>query len=551
MKKKILNIIKKAKKHYKKTIILLILLIVVSSVLYNYFLKEKESPFSFSIAEVGDLAQEVSVIGQVRKGEKINLSFKETGEVEEIYVKAGDVVEEGQKLVKLKITQLYFQLEEARSSLVLAEAEFNKLIAGSTEEEVKVAQTKVDNALIACQNAEQNLADVKQVAEDDLLSAYEDALNTLESAYLESYNAFNRADSIQLNYFTGNDTQSTDVKEARNIIEVEKDKIKTALDSAKASEKNEDIDTALEEIKDSLDEIYDNLSIIRIVCDDPSYRNDVPSTEKTNLDNNKSNINSALADVTNDQQTISSTRLSNQSSINTAEATLLTAEGELEATEDNLALVLADPRSEDIDLKRAQVNKARASVAILESKISDSVLKSPVAGQISKIEKEIGEQVSLGELVVALLPQEPFQIKVDIPESDIGKVNIGDMSEVVLDAFPEEEFKGKVIYIDPAETVISGVVYYETKVSLEMEDNRIKPGMTANVVIITDFKENVLTVPARAVIEKEGRKIVRRMTNDEEYEEVSVETGLRGTDGKIEIISGLKEGDKVITFIKK
>ena len=63
-------------------------------------------------------------------------------------------------------------------------------------------------------------------------------------------------------------------------------------------------------------------------------------------------------------------------------------------------------------------------------------------------------------------------------------------------------------------------------------------------------RENVLIIPQRAVIEKNGKKIVR-IPSGKNYQEIEVQTGLRGSEGEIEIISGLREGDKVITFIKE
>jgi multidrug efflux pump subunit AcrA (membrane-fusion protein) len=96
---------------------------------------------------------------------------------------------------------------------------------------------------------------------------------------------------------------------------------------------------------------------------------------------------------------------------------------------------------------------------------------------------------------------------------------------------------------------MSGVVYYKTTVSLDSEDQRIKQGMTANIVIVAAFKNGVLNVPQRAVIEKDGKKIVRVVDGDK-FKEVEVQTGLKGVGGEIEITSGLKEGDKVVTFIK-
>lgn len=534
----------------KIIIIVVILTIILALGSYKIFFTEKESPYSFATVEIGNIVQEVSAIGQVKKGEEIDLGFKETGRIEKIYVQVGQEIEFGQELIKLEITQLSIQLREARATLDLAQAELDKLLAGASPEEIKVAQTAVENAEISLADAEQNLEDVKAKAEEDLNAAYEDALNTLDDAYLKIYNAFNKVDLIQRTYFTGNDQESLKVKENKDKIEDSKDQAKSYLDLAKADPTNENIDTALSQMKDALEDIYDALVAIRDTCEEGTYRNTVSSADKTVLDTQKTNINTALTNVTNSKQTISSAKLTNESNINTAQSEVSSAEGVLKTAQDELALIVAEPRQEDVDLYQAQLNQAQAKVSLLENQVWEATLRSPIKGQVTRIDKEVGEQVSITEAVVSLLPQEPFQVEVDISEADIGKIDLADPAEITLDAFPEMEFSGKVIEIEPAETMISGVVYYKTKVSLEAEDNKIKPGMTADVTIISDSRENVLVVPRRAVFEKDGKKFLRLTTGDA-FEEVEVETGLKGGQGEIEILSGLKEGDEVITFIKE
>jgi HlyD family secretion protein/macrolide-specific efflux system membrane fusion protein len=81
----------------------------------------------------------------------------------------------------------------------------------------------------------------------------------------------------------------------------------------------------------------------------------------------------------------------------------------------------------------------------------------------------------------------------------------------------------------------------------------IKPGMTANTVIETAKKENVLKIPSRAVLMEKNASYVRVLKNAKTaaFEKRPVQTGLRNSDGEIEILSGLKEGEIVITFIKE
>jgi HlyD family secretion protein len=145
-----------------------------------------------------------------------------------------------------------------------------------------------------------------------------------------------------------------------------------------------------------------------------------------------------------------------------------------------------------------------------------------------------------------LISTSPFEIEVNIPEADIAKVNIGNEAKVTLDAYGSETiFKAKVVSIDPGETVLEGVATYRTILHFLEDDKRIRPGLTANVEILTDKRENVIAIPWRAIMTKDGEKFVRVLEGNE-VKEVKVKTGLQGSDGNVEIIEGIREGDKVI-----
>ena len=148
------------------------------------------------------------------------------------------------------------------------------------------------------------------------------------------------------------------------------------------------------------------------------------------------------------------------------------------------------------------------------------------------------------DTVISLLPDETYEVEVDIYEEDIVKVKISDPVKISLVAFPDKIFKGKVIEIDPAEKLIEGVVYYEVTIGFEETPENIKPGMTADIAIQTARKENVLLIPKESLQEKDDKTIVQVFENGE-IKEKEIETGLLG-DEVVEIISGLNEGEKVI-----
>jgi len=526
----------------KKAIPGIIIFVIIIGIYFGLIQKEAPTLNLVKVAK-GNIVQEVSETGQVKKGEEIKLSFKNSGRIEKIYVEVGEKVKAGDVLAKLETADLTIQLQKAKASLGISQAKLDKLLAGASPEEIQKAKTVVANAKTALQNANQNLQDLQAQAAENLSAADEDALNALEDASLKAENAQNLVDLIQRTYFTVNDQEGLKVKES-------KEKIIEATSQIKSFSK-ENIESSLSQTKEKLSEISEALKVIRETCQSPSYLGLVSATDKSSLDTHRGYINTALTNVVNSYQTITSTKLADETSLNVARAQVSRAEGAIIAAEDDLALITASPRQEDIDLYQAQVRQAEAQVQLLENQIEETILRSPISGQITKVIKRIGETVQpmMKDVVISLIPEEPFQIEVDIPEVEIGKIDLRDPSKITLDAFPEEEFSGKVIEIEPAETIISGVVYYKIKIGLDTENTKIKPGMTANVTIITDFKENVLILPQRAVLERNGKKFVR-VPEDSTFKEIEVQTGLRGSGGEIEIISGLKEGDKVITFIK-
>ncbi len=500
--------------------IVIVLLIIVGS---QTLFKKSESEFETFEVIKGTVVQEVSETGQVKKGDKINLGFKNSGEIEKIYVKVGENVYRGAILAKLDASGLYIQLDEASAGLAISQAKLDKLLAGATQEELQDAQTTVSNA-------ETSLADTRAQADDDLDAAYEDARNTLNDAYLKAYNAQNKVDSIQRSYFTSNDQEGTRVKTNKTTIESAVSEIRTTIDDS-------NIDDALLQTKDELSKIANALKVIRETCEEPTYRNTVSSADKTALDTHRTNINDVSTDISNAQQTISSAKLTNEDDINTAEGTL-------QAAKDDLALLEADPRQEDIDLNQAQVDRDHASVNKLEDQIQDAILRAPVEGQVAEIKKKVGE-LAQQDTIATLIPTDPFEIEVDIYEEDIVKVEIDNPVDISLVAFPNQIFKGKVISIDPAEKIVDGVVYYEISIAFEEMPENIKSGMTADITIRTVSKENVLVISEDAVI-KNNDKVMVQVLKDNKAEEKEIVIGLEGSNDLVEVISGLEEGEIVI-----
>jgi len=528
----------------KKIIIITIIIVVLGFIIYSFFVKNGEPEYILEKVSYGTVVKEVSETGAVKISEQVNLSFRNSGRIDKIYVKVGDKVELGQELAKLDTSQLYIELTEAQAALEVTQADYNKLLAGSSAEEIKVAETEVLNAQTVLNNAKQSLEDIKVDAEEDLSQAYEDALDTLDDAYLKIYNAYNIADSVYLSYFASGDQEGVKVKEAREKIENALNQAESYIDGTKSDSQNEKIDTAVSQVKEALKDTRDALEVIRNMAETMRYRDIVSSSDKTSLDNQKTYINAVYTDLVAAQQDISLTKITNETNINTAEALVSTSEVALQKAQDQLDLKKAGPTQENIDLYLAKIKQAQARVSLLYNKINEAILKSPVQGQVIKINKREGETAQTTDSVISFLPEGPFQVEVDIYEEYIVHVKVDNFVRIDLPAFPDEILEGRVVSIDPAEKLIDGVVYYEVNIIFSTEEENIKPGMTADVVIETDKKENVLVISRAALKKVNGEKIVRVFKKGK-AEERKIEIGMEG-DEYVEVLSGLAEGEEII-----
>lgn len=535
----------------QKIIFIIIALAVIVAGTVFILSKNKKNGYETVTVIRRDVVDEISESGTVKTGEQINLGFKSQEGLKEIYVKVGDKVLEGQKLAVIDTNRLYYQLSQAKASLAGYQAQHQKLLNGPTAEELSISETIAQNARNTFTSAKQNLADIEAVAEQSLDSAYQDTLNVLDDSYLKSYAALTSVDTILQSYFiTRSDQVSATVRNNRNLIDDNVKNIKIFVDSVKDNPASGNIDNSLIQIKIGLSDILSSLMIIRQSCEDPLYVNSVSSTDKAALDTQKTNVNTGLANIINAGQAIASARKTNTYNINTAQTQLASANGALIKAEEELNKLKAPARTEDVDYYKAQVKQGEAQVSLLALQINDATLKSPVNGQVVAVLKRVGEVVVPTETIIGLLPDDPFEVTVNIYEEDVVKIKINNPVEIKLTAFSEIIFSGRVINIEPAEEMINEVVYYKTTIGFDNSPEGLRPGMTADVSIRVNERKNVLVLPFKAIQKKGEKEMVTVLENNNAVEK-EVQAGLRGSDSLVEIISGLDEGEMVIIPNKK
>ncbi|MCS7183104.1 MAG: efflux RND transporter periplasmic adaptor subunit [Thermoanaerobaculum sp.] len=190
----------------------------------------------------------------------------------------------------------------------------------------------------------------------------------------------------------------------------------------------------------------------------------------------------------------------------------------------------------------------------------------PMDGVVIRRPVELGEAVTgagsfnAGTVIATVADLSKMIVKAGVSEVDIGKVHEGLPVEVTLDAFPKVKFTGKVSRIAPAARLEREVKVYDVEVVLDAQGKELRTGMTANVRILGERVEQVLTVPVEAVFRKDDREVVYvRKTNPPGkapkvtpgpdawktwFEERVVTTGLASL-SRVEVVSGLVAGEEV------
>ncbi|MFH1457523.1 MAG: efflux RND transporter periplasmic adaptor subunit [Patescibacteria group bacterium] len=552
----------KKKKIWIIIIVVLVILIVGSIILVAK--NSKKIEYVTASVEKTTLKQSVDATGKIESAEKIDLNFKTAGRIAQIFVKIGDIVESGHILATLEAGALQSRVSDAIAQVSQAEADYAKILAGASSGDIKISENTTAQRQQDLISAQNNLKNLKYKKDTELLNLKETALTYLNNEIITAKIAMAEVDNT-LNDKDAKDTLS--VKDSSALVLAEKNKTyaNNGIINSENIIKNLNISSSDTEILNGLENLQNTLNLVSTdlgnVADVLIATIISSKLSEAELDALKTNITAEQSAIKTSQINIQSAKsnwtnkvayYSDQIEIYTDNVT--GAEKALELAESQLNLKKEPPRQFEIDTALARIKQAKASLQLAQVNLSETIITAPINGTIIKKNNNVGEQSSLTNPILEMIGESNLQIEVDIPESDIAKIKIGQDADVSLDAFSDDKiFPGKVVFIDPAETIIQDVVYYKVKIQLtdssEIMSFDIKPGMTANVVVCTDKRENVLVVPTRAVKSNNGDKYVDILVNGA-IEKNIVTTGLRGDEG-IEIMSGIEEGDEVVTFVKQ
>jgi len=198
---------------------------------------------------------------------------------------------------------------------------------------------------------------------------------------------------------------------------------------------------------------------------------------------------------------------------------------------------------EEIDSLQNSVTVAQIELDVAKTTLAQTKLTAPFTATVTEITAREGELVGGFNPIVTIADLSQLQIQADVDEIDVANVAVGQAVQVRLDAFPGEQFTGKLTRLFPAASTARGSTVYTAIIDFDPKNFKVRLGMGANLKIVTIDKKGVLIVPNRALKNVGTRKAVHVVAPGDPRD-VIVETGV--TDGNdTEIVSGLNEGDQV------
>lgn len=498
--------------------------ILVIALIGWYFIKNNPENIKYNLISVsrGSISEIVSVTGNVKPLSSVDLAFELGGRVSSIPVAVGDKVSAGQTLLSIDSSDMAANVSQAKANLKRVQAQLDELNKGIRPEQLTLENTKVSQATSNLNQAESSLVSVL----NDSYTKVDDAVRNKVDMMFNNPRTVNaqlifQADSQLLN----------DIESGRVAIEVSLISWNTLLKNLTASS---DFNLYSQTAKKNLDLAKTLLENMALAVNNLTVSANI---SQSSIDTWKLNVSSARTEIS----TAINTLLASVDQYNSSISALKLAKDELQ-------LQSAPATAEQLVAQEASVEQAAAQVASAEAQLAKTAIKSPINGVITNIDAKPGEIISAGRNIISIISYGDYEVEAFVPEADISKINIGNISSTTLDAYGSSiNFDTKVIKIDPAATVIEGVPTYKVTLKFINQDAKIKTGMTANLDILTAEKNSVLNLPARSIYSKNGGKYVNILGEKNVVSEVRVETGLRGSDGQVEIISGLNFGDKVVT----
>jgi RND family efflux transporter MFP subunit len=456
------------------------------------------------------ITRTVVASGKVVSSTDLSLGFEVSDVVRSINVSVGDKVRKGAIIATLNSGEERAAVTSAKGALLSTEARYKKVLDGSSNEEIALAQVNLDNAKKDLESVQKTQDALVDNAKRKLLS---DSLV---------------AEPINTSYSSSTPSISGTYNGQEGVYDI-------SISSAGSDFINfAGIETGTAKLSTTTAQPFGTKGLYIIF---PSGSNSnqgggwkvsIPNTTSVNYVTNLNAYNLA---------------------INTRDSAVSSAEALVAQRQAELNLKRATARQPDVDSALADVITAGAGVESANARLEKKILRAPASGTITKVDIKVGEISTPQKEVIVLQDITNLYLEANVGEGNISTISLGQSVDVTYDAFPGQKYTATVSSIDPSATENGTIINYKIKALIEDIEN-IRPGMTANMSIVTAEIPDVLVVPGR-VVQKDDQGqfvdlIVPSKSRKTKTSRVLVTTGIKGDGDIVEIKTGLSEGQKIL-----
>lgn len=506
-----------------------------------------------------DIVQEVVLTGKTVASDTVNINAEQSGKVVKILADIGSVVKQDQVLAVLDSSELQAKISQARADVLSAQAGLSQYEASRDVAQVALEDlkngTRVEDIEIKKANLNKAQADLMNTlnsspdtVSDSAIKADGVLRNNLDGIFLNN----NDQTSVRLGFDVPNTQIKNDVEYMRVVAQQSLIKLqKNATDISKIKfDSSESFSPTMIILESSRSELYFFRDFLNKVMDALVGSSGVSSTQ---LADYKTKVENARTSISNSITTLNS----KLDSIRSLKANVDVSSSDLKKSQSGASS--EEIRSQELKIKEAEAlilsqrAKIQSAQAVLQSynvQLRKYSLVAPFPGVITRKNIVNGQNIQTSDIAFSLISNNLLLVEANVPEIEIGRIRLSDKVEIAIDAFGQEKFSGTVKLIEPAETIIDGVINYKIKIAFDSTDSRIISGLTTNIRIETLRRDSVVSVPEFVLEKRSGEYFVKKLV-DENVEDVKVEIGARGVDGDVEIISGLSEGDLVVRPVQE
>lgn len=197
----------------------------------------------------------------------------------------------------------------------------------------------------------------------------------------------------------------------------------------------------------------------------------------------------------------------------------------------------------EIEKVQASAEEARTAYAAAQEVLRNTHIVAPFPGTVYQLRVKAGSYVSAGDLLVQMADLDKIQVRAFVDEPDIGKLAKGENVDITWDAVPGRAWQGTLTRIPSAVTTVGTRSVGELTCEIPNPDHKLLPNVNVNVSIVTNKRDNALTVSREAVHDFDGRRVIYEIENGK-IRARDVQTGASSLT-RVEILSGISEGTQI------